>query len=158
MKLADSVEAYNKATLLMNILGPKFYDILLPWQGKKVVKKDGWVTKNFSEAFSTSESFNYREEGFEVRTSCGGTRGVILRVAATFNGAHWDVYYYAGDVSFNQFTPNPNQGVLEKVNTFNPGQLYEVKDVLKNGEVLKEAEKNLEKAKNAMGIFLHYCC
>lgn len=155
MRLADRVEAYNKATMMMNVLGPKFYTTLLPWQGKKVVKKDGWVAKSFSEAFSTSKSFNYREDGIEVRVSCGGSRGVILGVTGTFNSEHWDVYYYAGSVSFNQFYPNPNQGVLEKINEFKPGPMYNIIEIVRKSMALSEAEKALEKAKDDMGIFLH---
>lgn len=155
MRLANRVEAYNKATTAMNILGPKFYETLLPWQGKKVVKKDGWAAKTFSEAFSTSKSFNYRENGIEVRVSCGGSRGIMLVVMATFNNETWDVYYYAGNISFNQFRPNPNQGVLEKINEFKPGPIYNLAEIIEKDRILSEAEENFEKAKDDMGIFLH---
>ena len=155
MRLANHVEAYNKATTAMNVLGPHFYQVLLPWQGKKVVKKDGWATKTFSEYFSTSKSFNYRENGIEVRVSCGGSRGIVLRVTATVNGDSRDVYYYAGNVSFNQFRPNPDQGVLEKVNEFKPGPIYNLAEIIEKDRILSEAEENFEKAKDDMGIFLH---
>lgn len=147
MNLAQAVASSNHAANEINRIGNEFYNILLPWQGKKVVKVDGTPTKEFSKVFSGLTQFN-RQDGFLHVSSYCSRRGINLSVTSHLDDGYANRVYHAGLV---------DDGILKAVNLFHQYAIYDLAEMSIRQEKVREAERAYQQAKDRMEIFYHHC-